>query len=63
MATDAGLGKLRRLAAIQRPVNDALFASVTREDFEKLTVIMDGLSRGADKAIRLAEHLTTADGP
>lgn len=58
IATPCGLARLRTLAAIQRAVNDALFASLSREDFENLSAIMRSLARGADKAVHLAEHLT-----
>lgn len=58
LATPSGLAQLARLATVQRPVNDALFGSLSRAEFESLSAIMRGLAQGADKAIRLAEHLT-----
>lgn len=55
--TALGFEKLERLAALQRPVNDALFATLDRADFEQLGQVMRRLASGADQAIHLADHL------
>lgn len=60
-ATKFGLRQLERLAALQRPVNDALFAALDRDDFERLSDIMRRLAQGAGQAIHLANHLVEAE--
>ncbi|MEZ2410725.1 MarR family winged helix-turn-helix transcriptional regulator [Bosea sp. RCC_152_1] len=55
--TSIGFEKLERLASLQRPVNDALFASLDRETFERLSGIMRRLAQGAGQAIHLADHI------
>jgi len=59
--TSLGLEKLKRLAALQRPVNDALFSSIDRTDFERLSTVMHRLADGAGQAIHLADHLIASD--
>lgn len=59
--TPLGSQMLERLAALQRPVNDALFASLDRADFETLSGIMRRLARGAKQAIHLADHLIASE--
>lgn len=59
--TPIGSEMLARLAALQRPVNDALFASLDRADFEALSAIMRRLARGAKPAIHLADHIIARD--
>jgi DNA-binding MarR family transcriptional regulator len=59
--TPLGSQLLERLAALQRPVNDALFASLDRADFETLSGIMRRLARGAKQAIHLADHLIASE--
>lgn len=52
----------RRLAALaeyQRPVNDALFASLKRRDFVLLHRVMTTLSANGDQALALAEFVET----
>ena len=61
--TPLGSQMLERLAALQRPVNDALFASLDRADFEALSGIMQRLARGAKQAIHLADHLIASEAP
>ncbi len=46
-ATEAGWEKLAHLAKFQRPVNDALFQTLTREEFNQLKDIMRGALRSA----------------
>ncbi len=59
--TPLGAEMLERLAALQRPVNDALFASLDRADFEVLSGIMRRLARGAKQAIHLADHIVAGE--
>lgn len=59
--TPLGSEMLERLAALQRPVNDALFASLGRDDFETLSGIMRRLARGAKQAIHLADHIIASE--
>lgn len=55
--TEIGLGKLERLASLQRPVNDALFDTLDLKAFETLSDIMRRLARGSEQAIHLADHI------
>jgi DNA-binding MarR family transcriptional regulator len=56
-ATDRGFTMLTQLAALQRPVNDALFGTLTREEFKMLSKLLGRLAAGSDRAIALAEHV------
>lgn len=53
---------LTQLALVQRPVNDALFAGLSREEFEHLGATMHRLAQGAGQAIHLAHHLIAREG-
>ncbi|MCC8960743.1 winged helix-turn-helix transcriptional regulator [Bradyrhizobium sp. UFLA 03-164] len=55
--TQHGVGLLIRLAALQRPVNDALFGMLTREEFRTLSHLLSRLASNADRAVKLAEHV------
>ncbi|MEH2560117.1 DNA-binding MarR family transcriptional regulator [Bradyrhizobium algeriense] len=55
--TQHGVSRLIRLAALQRPVNDALFGMLTREDFKVLSQLLSRLASNADSALKLAEHV------
>ena len=55
--TKDGIGLLIRLAALQRPVNDALFGMLTREEFKMLSQLLSRLASNADNALKLAEHV------
>ena len=55
--TQHGLGLLTRLAALQRPVNDALFGMLTRDEFRLLSQLLARLAANGDNAIKLAEHI------
>lgn len=55
--TRNGVDRLVRLAALQRPVNDALFGMLTREEFEMLSQLLSRLALNADSALKLAEHV------
>jgi len=55
--TQHGVSLLIRLAALQRPVNDALFGMLTREEFKVLSQLLSRLASNADSALKLAEHV------
>jgi DNA-binding MarR family transcriptional regulator len=56
--TPLGLTNLARLAELQRPVNDALFETLSREEFDALRDIMRRLSEAGARALQLAKfHL------
>ena len=55
-ATRAGWDKLRHLAAFQRPVNDALFETLSKDEFEQLRNFMRRLSEGGPRALQLAKY-------
>jgi MarR family transcriptional regulator, organic hydroperoxide resistance regulator len=55
--TQHGVSRLIRLAALQRPVNDALFGMLTREEFKVLSRLLSRLASNADSALKLAEHV------
>lgn len=55
--TQHGVSLLVRLAALQRPVNDALFGMLTREEFKVLSQLLSRLASNADSALKLAEHV------
>jgi DNA-binding MarR family transcriptional regulator len=55
--TQRGMSLLIRLAALQRPVNDALFGMLTREEFKVLSQLLSRLASNADNALKLAEHV------
>jgi DNA-binding MarR family transcriptional regulator len=55
--TQHGVSLLIRLAALQRPVNDALFGMLTREEFKLLSQLLSRLASNADSAVKLAEHV------
>ncbi len=54
--TQHGMSLLIRLAALQRPVNDALFGMLTREEFKMLAHLLSRLASNADSALKLAVH-------
>lgn len=58
--TPAGLDRLKRLAAFQRPINDALFGTLTRDEFQTLSNLLERLVEHGDQAIKLAEHIEAA---
>lgn len=55
--TALGIGRLKRLAAFQRPVNDALFGMLTRDEFRSLSLLLARLAANGDRALRLAQHV------
>ena len=54
--TGQGFSLLTRLAAVQRPVNDALFGMLTRDEFRLLSQLLARLAADGDRAVTLAEH-------
>lgn len=55
--TPAGIERLTRLAAFQRPVNDALFKTLSRAEFKQLLQLLNRLAADGDQAIKLASHI------
>ena len=55
--TQQGVSLLVRLAVLQRPVNDALFGMLSREEFKILSQLLSRLASNADRALKLAEHV------
>ena len=55
--TQHGMSLLTRPAALQRPVNDALFGMLTREEFKLLSQLLSRLASQANDALKLAEHV------
>ena len=55
--TQHGVSLLIRLAALQRPVNDAFFGILSREEFKTLSQLLSRLASNADSALKLAEHV------
>ncbi len=55
--TPQGSALLAHLAALQRPVNDMLFETLTAEEFRILSRIMRRLADGGASAVDLATHL------
>ncbi|MGY3586608.1 DNA-binding MarR family transcriptional regulator [Bradyrhizobium sp. USDA 4341] len=55
--TGHGIDRLIRLASLQRPVNDAFFGVLTREEFELLSRLLSRLASNGEGAVKLAEHV------
>ena len=55
-ATGKGLDLLTRLAAFQRPVNDALFGMLTRDEFKMLSQLLARLAAKGDRAVTFADY-------
>jgi DNA-binding MarR family transcriptional regulator len=55
-----GRAALERLAPIQRQVNDMEFGTLTRQEFELLTGIVERLIEGGAKAVALQNYLLAA---
>lgn len=55
--TEAGCALLDGLAAVQKPVNDALFEALSATDFDTLSRIAAGLVEGAERAQALQDFL------
>ena len=52
-----GLRRLASLAAFQRPINDALFKSLKKDEFLTLHRLMWALRSDADAALTMAEYV------
>ena len=55
-ATGQGFSLLTRLAAFQRPVNDALFGMLTRDEFRLLSQLLARLAANGDRAVTFAGY-------
>ena len=55
-ATGPGFSLLTRLATFQRPVNDALFGRLTRDEFQFLSQLMARLAADGDRAVKFADY-------
>lgn len=55
--TPEGDRQLRALAPVQRDINDAIFDSLDRESFLRLSAVAAELRADSDKALALAEYL------
>lgn len=55
--TEEGINRLKRLAAFQRPVNDALFGMLSREEVGLLADLLARLAANGDHAVKLASHI------
>jgi MarR family transcriptional regulator, organic hydroperoxide resistance regulator len=56
-ATAEGHRHITRLAAFQRPINDALFAGLDAEEFRQLQRMMARVEANGDNALKLASYL------
>ena len=56
--TESGRERLAKLAQVQAPVNDALFGSLSREEFDTLADMMERLVPCGDHALSLLALLT-----
>jgi DNA-binding MarR family transcriptional regulator len=56
-----GRAALEKLAPIQRKVNDAEFGSLTREEFQLLTGIVDRLIESGARAVALQNYLLSGE--
>jgi DNA-binding MarR family transcriptional regulator len=55
--TNQGISRLTRLAAFQRPINDVLFGTLTRDEFRLLSQLLARLAANGDRAVKFAEHI------
>jgi DNA-binding MarR family transcriptional regulator len=55
-ATGQGSSLLTRLAAFQRPVNDAMFGMLTRDEFRLLSQLLARLAADGDRAVTFAGY-------
>lgn len=60
--TEEAKKRLKRLSKIQAPVNDLLFATINRSDFQQLGRLMSRLVRNSDEALALLGFYMTRDG-
>lgn len=55
--TEQGRQALANLAHVQRPVNDALFAALSGDDFRRFAAVMAKLTDCGDRALELLDFL------
>jgi len=55
--TSEGIHRLTRLAALQRPINDALFGMLTRDEFRLLSQMLSRLAANGEHAVKIADHI------
>jgi DNA-binding MarR family transcriptional regulator len=55
--TNQGVSRLTWLAAFQRPINDVLFGTLTRDEFRLLSQLLARLAANGDRAMKFAEHI------
>jgi len=55
-ATEKGFSLLTRLAAVQRPVNDALFGMLARDEFRLLSQLLARLAADGDRAVGFVDY-------
>ena len=60
-ATGQGFSLLTRLAAFQRPVNDALFGMLTRDEFRLLSELLARLAADSDRAVTFAGYFEASN--
>ena len=59
VVTDEGVSRLIRLAGFQRPVNDALFGMLSREEIRSFASLLSRLAANGSNALKLAGHVET----
>jgi hypothetical protein len=59
VASEEGRRRLTGLAAFQRPINDALFEGLSREEIGALSGTPSRLAANGDYALKLADHVET----
>jgi DNA-binding MarR family transcriptional regulator len=57
VVTDEGVSRLTRLAGFQRPVNDALFGMLSREEIRSFASLLSRLAANGSNALKLAGHV------
>lgn len=60
-ATAQGIALLTRLAAFQRPVNDALFGMLTRDEFRMLSQLLARLAANGERAVTFADYFEASN--
>ena len=56
--TKKGCALLAELAPVQVQVNDVLFGSLSRRDFDQLNKLLAGMVRGAEDAAAMIAYLS-----
>lgn len=60
--SELGQERLRKLAPMQRQINDVHFGTLTRSEFDALREIMPKLVSSTDEAVSLIRHLARSNG-